>query len=40
MIDHTNEMVHREQNIKRALLGFALAVIAAAVIWLAFTLYV
>lgn len=40
MIDHTEEMVHREQNIKRTLLGFALAVILATLIWLAFARYV
>jgi len=39
-IDHTEEMVHRETNIKRTLLAFAAVVIFAAVIWLAFARYV
>jgi hypothetical protein len=40
MIDHTEDMVRRELNIKRTLLGFGIAVILAAVIWLAFAQYV
>jgi hypothetical protein len=40
MIDHTEEMVQREHNIKRTLLGFAIVVLFAAVIWLAFARYV
>jgi hypothetical protein len=39
MIDHTQDIFRRELHIKRTLLGFAIAVILAAVIWLAFAQY-
>jgi hypothetical protein len=39
MIDHTEDVIRREQNIKRTLLGFAIAVILAALIWLGFAQY-
>jgi len=40
MIDHTQDVVRREQNIKRTLLGFAIAVAFVTVVWLGFARYV
>jgi hypothetical protein len=38
-IDHTQDMKRRETRTKRSLLPFALLVVLAAVLWLAFTKY-
>lgn len=40
MIDYTNDIVVREQQIKRTLTWFAIAVAAVAMVWLGFTRYV
>ena len=39
MIDHTADITHRDKNNKRSLLPFALLLVVALVIWLAFTNY-
>ena len=38
-IDHTGDIVQRDTRTKRSLLPFALIIVVAAVIWLAFTRY-
>jgi len=39
MIDHTQDITERDRNSKRSLLPFALLVVVALIIWLAFTRY-
>lgn len=39
MIDHTQDITHRERNSKRLLLPFALLLVVVAIGWLAFTNY-
>jgi hypothetical protein len=39
MIDHTDDIIHRDKATKRSLLPFALAIVVIALIWLAFTRY-
>ena len=39
MLDHMDDMVQRERRIKQSLIGFALAVLLAAIVWLAFYRY-
>ena len=39
MIDHTQDIAERDRNTKRSLLPFALLLVVALVIWLAFTNY-
>jgi hypothetical protein len=39
MLDHTHDMVQRERRIMHSLIGFALAVLVAALVWLAFYRY-
>lgn len=39
MIDHTQDITARDKSTKRSLLPFALLVVVALVIWLAFTRY-
>jgi hypothetical protein len=38
-IDHTGDIMARDKRTKRSLLPFALIIVVAAVIWLAFTRY-
>jgi hypothetical protein len=38
-IDHTVDITQRDKSTKRSLLPFALLIVVAAVIWLAFTRY-
>ncbi len=38
-VDHTDDIVRRDQRTKRSLLPFALLIIVVTVIWLAFTHY-
>jgi len=38
-IDHTGDIMQRDRRMKRSLLPFALIIVVAAVIWLAFTRY-
>ncbi|MEP6861933.1 MAG: hypothetical protein ABJE66_15000 [Deltaproteobacteria bacterium] len=39
MIDHTRDIAERDRSSKRSLLPFALLVVVALIIWLAFTHY-
>lgn len=39
MLDHTEDMVQRERRIKLSLIGFAVALVAAVIVWLAFYRY-
>ena len=39
MIDHTQDIIGRDRKMKRTLLPFALLVVVALVIWLAFAHY-
>jgi len=38
-IDHTGDIMQRDKRMKRSLLPFALIIVVAVVIWLAFTRY-
>lgn len=40
MIDHTQDVVRREQGIKRTLYAFAIVVVGVTMVWLAFARYV
>jgi len=39
MLDHTREMMHRDRRITQSLIGFALALLLGAVLWLSFARY-
>ncbi|MFT3696766.1 MAG: hypothetical protein QM831_26730 [Kofleriaceae bacterium] len=39
MIDHTDDIGHREKHSKRQLLPFALLIVVVAIVWLAFARY-